>query len=76
MKGTPGIIGPAPPNPGEAMEIPECVQFKTQKDQEDFKVFVEKVVKATNNNCKDLIAEFIQQQNAAMTRLVKKLGSG
>lgn len=55
------------------MDIPSCVNVKTPEDNKAFQGFVSEVVKATRKNCLDLLAAFVEEQNAAMATLVKKL---
>ncbi len=74
-KAVQGILGPAIKNDNVDLNLPECVQFKTDKDVEEFKAFVASVIKAANENALDQLAEFVTQQNNAMTQLVKKLGA-
>lgn len=72
----PNILGPgAPPNTGTELELPDCVQIKTDADMKAFKLFLEAVVNAANKNALDEIASYVVSQNAAMTVLVKKLGA-
>lgn len=79
-KSAPGIIGPAAPQQVVSFDLslPDCVQMKTGKDQEDFRLFIEdigkKVAEETNKSALDQIAQFVKVQNEAMNQLVRKLG--
>lgn len=56
-------------------DLPNCVQLKTEQDQYEFKIFISKIVKAANDNALEQLSQYVQEQNAAMTALVKKLGA-
>jgi hypothetical protein len=71
----PNIRGPEVVTEGKDIQLPKCVQIKTEQDAAEFKTFLETVIKAANENALDRIADYVAEQNKAMTHLVKTLGA-
>ena len=78
LKSVPNIKGPEAQSTqqgGTDIAVPACVQLKTEQDAQEFRAFVESVIRAANENALNNIAKFVSESNAAMTALVKKLGA-
>lgn len=77
LKSVPNIKGPGTevPATGTDINVPNCVQIKTEQDAKEFTAFVENVIRAANENALNKIAKYVSDSNVAMTELVKKLGA-
>ena len=68
------VSGPKMQEDGAKVTLPDCIDLKTEKDHEELKEFISSIVRATQDNCLELLANKVARDNATLAELVKKLG--